>query len=196
MDFVILFLHLPQIPIILSFTGTCIVLHGRTLIWSLSGVYFCKEQITKTELSGHENGQNFAEIDCVTGGFIYLVSSSHKKEPWKFHWDSWHAVRCKCQLSFQCDLAKLFFPCAVWLWDHVLGILFMKCSLCIKQNAKWLLWTTDFFSPLNYVLWTLLWKLTSRMNTFCKNLYNTVIKNIYNPRKCCVKSCAKTVYSE
>lgn len=56
MDFVILFLHLPQIPIILSFAGTCIVLHGRTLIWSLSGVYFCKEQITKTELSGHENG--------------------------------------------------------------------------------------------------------------------------------------------
>lgn len=69
MDFVILFLHLPQIPIILSFAGTCIVLHGRMLIWSLSGVYFCKEQITKTELSGHENGQNFAEIDCCYGRF-------------------------------------------------------------------------------------------------------------------------------
>lgn len=118
---------------------------------------------------------------------LFLV---HITEPWKFHWDSWDTVLQRCQLSFQCELAKLSFPCAVWLWDHAFGVPFMKCSLCVMLKAEWLSWTTDLPFPY-YVLLTLLWKLTSRMKTFCKNLYNTVIKNIYNPRKRCVKSCAK-----
>lgn len=118
---------------------------------------------------------------------LFLV---HITEPWKFHWDSWDTVLQRCQLSFQCELAKLSFPCAVWLWDHAFGVPFMKCSLYVMLKAEWLLWTTDLPFPY-YVLLTLLWKLTSRMKTFCKNLYNTVIKNIYNPRKRCVKSCAK-----
>lgn len=108
-----------------------------------------------------------------------MVSSTlslvHIKEPWKFHWDSWDTVLCRCQLSFQCDLAKLSFLCAVWLWDRALGIPFMKHSLCIMQKAMRLLWTTGLSFPY-HVLLTLLWKLTSRMKTFCKNLYNTVIK--------------------
>lgn len=125
---------------------------------------------------------------------LFLV---HTKEPWKFHWDT---VSCRCQLSFHCDwqncASLVLWDCGtVGLWDGALGIPLTKCSLCVMRKAEWLLWTTDLCFP-SSVLLTLLWKLTSGMKTFCKNLYNTVIKNIYNPRKCCVKSCAKTVYSE
>lgn len=43
------------------------------------------------------------------------------------------------------------------------------------QKAKWLC-EQKIFSPIYYVLLTLLWKLTSLIKTFCKNLYDTVIK--------------------
>lgn len=57
------FFHLPQIPNILSLAGTRVVYQGRMLVLSTFSVHFCKEQITKTELPGDENVENFAEID-------------------------------------------------------------------------------------------------------------------------------------
>jgi hypothetical protein len=75
-------------------------------------------------------------------------------------------------VTWQCCL----FCCAVWLLDHAFRDTFNEINVqhASMLKAKWLLWTIDPFSPLLCSLNTFVE--ISLIQTFCKNLYNTVIK--------------------
>lgn len=102
---------------------------------------------------------------------LLIVSSplflAHIVNPKEFLRLMGYTVLSRCQLSLQCDLTKLSFVVLYDCWIMLLGVLLLKCSVCIHAKGQVALWT-KIFSPLCYVLLTLLWKLTSLIKTFCK----------------------------